>query len=99
MEFSPSNAIVKLCIQAMIMEEKGKPEEAARMFLQAWNDATNDFEKFLAAFFVSRHQNNIADRLKWLETSLQFALNVNDNTVKSAFHSIYSNMAKCYEEL
>ena len=81
------------------MEEKGNTGEASRIFLQAWNEATEDFEKFTAAYYVARHQTNVRDKLKWLETSLQFALKINDVTVKAAFPSLYSNIAKCYEEL
>ena len=99
MEFDPANNIIKLCVQGMAMEGKGKPDEASRIFHQAWNDATNDFEKFTAAYYVARHQKNVRDKLKWLETSLQFALKINDVTVKAAFPSLYSNIAKCYEDL
>jgi rifampin ADP-ribosylating transferase len=99
MEFSPNNNVVKLCVQGMDMEGKGKPEEASRLFLQAWNEATNDFEKFTAAHYVARHQNNVSDKLRWLETGLQFALNINNDTVKSAFPSLYLNIARCYENL
>ena len=99
MEFNPANPIVKLCLQGMGMEEKGKPEEAHKVFLQAWNEATNDFEKFLAAYYVARHQENSSDKLKWLETALQFALKVNNESVRGAFPSLYSNIAKCYEDL
>ncbi len=99
MEFSPNNNVVKLCIQGMDMEDKGKPEEASRIFLQAWDEAENDFEKFTAAYYVARHQNNIADKLKWLETALEFGLKINDDTVKSAFPALYLNIAKCYEDL
>jgi len=53
MEFNPNNHIIKLCIEGMAMEEKGQPAEAARLFLQAWNEATNDFEKFTAAYYVA----------------------------------------------
>ena len=83
----------------MDMEGKDKPEEASRLFLQAWKEATNDFEKFTAAYYMARHQKNVCDKLKWLETSLQFALEINDITVKGAFPSLYSNIAKCYEDL
>ena len=83
----------------MDLEEKNKLEEASRIFLQAWNKATNDFEKFTAAYYVARHQKNISDKLKWLETALQFALKINNNNVKAAFPSLYLNIAKCYEEL
>jgi len=81
------------------MEGKGKPEEASQLFIQAWNEATSDFEKFTAAHYVARHQKTISGKLKWLETGLQFALKINNNTVKSAFPSLYLNIAKCYENL
>lgn len=99
MEFNPNNIVVRLCIQGMDMEEKGNPEEASKLFLQAWNEATNDFERFTAAHYVARHQKDVAGRLKWYETALAYALKVNDEAVKGAFASLYSNIAKCYEEL
>jgi hypothetical protein len=98
MEFSPNNAIVKLCLQGMFLEESGKPEEAYTVFLQAWNEATNDFEKFLGAYYLARHQKTVSDQLKWLETTLQFALKINDDTITAALPSLYSGIAKCYEE-
>lgn len=99
MEFNPNNNVIKLCVEGMAMEEKGELEEGSRIFLQAWNEATNDLEKYLAAYYVARHQKNVADKLKWLETSLQFALTINNDSVKGAFPSLYLNIAKCYEEL
>jgi tetratricopeptide (TPR) repeat protein len=99
MEFNPNNYIIKLCLKGMAMEDSGKPEEASRLFLQAWNESTNDFEKFTAAYYVARHQKNIPDKLKWLETALQFALKINDDAIKGAFPSLYLNIAKCYEDL
>jgi len=98
-QFDPKNNIVQQCIQGMGMEDDGKPEEAARLFLSAWEESTNDFERFLTAFYVARHQSIILDRLKWLETSLQCALNINDDNVKSAYAALYLNIAKCYDEL
>jgi rifampin ADP-ribosylating transferase len=99
MEFNSSNPIVKLCLQGMGMEEKGKPEEAGKIFFQAFNEATDDFEKFITAHYVARHQKNVTDKLKWLEATLQYALKVNDAAVKSAFPSLYFHIAKCYEDL
>jgi rifampin ADP-ribosylating transferase len=99
MEFNPNNNVIKLCVQGMYMDENGEPEEARRIFLQAWNESTNDFEKFTAAYYVARQQEDVHDRLKWLETSLQFALKINDVTVAAAFPALYSNISKCYEEM
>ena len=99
MEFSPFNNVVKLCLQGINMEETGKPEEASKLFLQGWNEATNDFEKFLAAHFVARHQKTVSEKLNWLKSTLYFALKVNNNAVISAFPSLYLNIAKCYQDL
>ncbi len=99
MEFNPSNKVIQLCVQGMELEENGKPEEASSRFLQAWNESTNDFEKYIAAYFVARHQEDVPVKLKWLETSLQFALRVNNEAVISAFPGLYLKIAKCYEGL
>lgn len=99
MEFNPNNNVVKLCLQGMAMEEKGKPEEASKLFLQAWNESTNDFEKFIATHYVTRHQKSVPNKLKWFETTLQLALKINNDYIKGIFPSLYLNISKCYEEL
>lgn len=83
----------------MELEEKSRHEDAGRIFLQAWNEATNELEKFIAAYYVAQHQKNVSDKLRWLQTSLQLALKINDDSVKAAFASLYEGIAKCYEEL
>ncbi len=97
MNFDPNNHVVKLCIQGM--DSEGRPEEASKLFIQAWNEATNDFERFIASHYVARHQKSIADKLKWDETALNLALKINDDTVSGAYPSLYLNIAKCYEDL
>jgi len=99
MEFDPRNNVIRLCIQGMAAEEEGDPDEASRLFLQAWNESTNDFEKYISAYYVARHQENVRNKLNWLETSLQFALKVNSVAAKSAFPNLYANIANCHEEL
>src|SRR5689334_10667013 len=99
MKFDPSNNIVQLCLQGMDFEAKNNPEEAIKTFLQAWNEATNDFEKYLAAYYVTRHQKNASDKLQWAETTLQLALKVNSLAVNGAYPSLYINVAKCYEDI
>lgn len=99
MNFNPNNPIVRLCMQGMAKEGNAEPEEAKQLFLQAWSEATNDFERFLAAHFLARHQATVVDRLHWLETALQLALNVNDESVAAALPSLYSSIAKCHEDL
>ena len=83
MDFNPNNPIVQLCMQGM-----ARPDEAK-----------HDFERFLAAHFVAQHQENVTDKLQWLQTALQFALKVNDDSVAAAFPPLYSAIAECQEEL
>lgn len=99
MQFDPNNNVVKLCAQGMSFEGEGKKEEAYEMFLQAWNEATTDFEKFTAAHYVARHQRSIADKLYWDKTALDLALKIDDKEIKGSYPSLYLNIAKCYEDL
>ncbi|HTF16745.1 MAG TPA: hypothetical protein VK658_01665 [Chryseolinea sp.] len=99
MQFDPDNHVVKLCAQGMDSEGEGKADEASRLFLQAWNEATNDFDRAIAAHYVARHQNTVADKLTWDETALSFALKVDDDKMKGGLPSLYLNVAKCYEDL
>ena len=99
MKFNPNNVVIKLCMSGMNLEDNGNIEDATTMFHQAWNEATDDFERFIAAYHLARQQKGVTDKLKWMETSLQCALNINDDNVKSAYPTLYLNIAKCYEEL
>ena len=99
MLFDPNNPIVKLCAHGMELEGEAKPEEAAKVFQQAWDESTNNQEKFAAAHYIARHQNSVADKLKWDETALSLALEIEDEQIKGAYPSLYLNIAKCYEDL
>lgn len=99
MEFSPGNPIIKFCVQGMEMEQEGNSEKALNLFLRAWNESTNDFEKYVSAYFIARNQGNVQDKLNWLKTALDLGLSVNDITVRSALPTLYSEIAQCYEEL
>ncbi|MCH5719214.1 rRNA adenine methyltransferase [Niabella hibiscisoli] len=99
MQFDENNEIVRLCAEGMELEGQGKKEEASKLFKNAWDKAANDFEKFISAHYVARHQETIEDKLHWDKTSLTLALRINDHNVKGALPSLYLNIAKCYEDL
>jgi len=86
-------------MMGMGFEDSGDVDKASTMFHEAWNKAADDYEKFIAAYHLARQQKSIIDKLKWMETSIQYALNINDENVKSAYSTLYENIAKCYEEL
>ncbi len=99
MQFDPENNVNKLCARGMQAEGEGKPEDASKLFQQAWDEAANDREKFTAAHYVARHQKSVADKLKWDEAALNLALKIGDEDIKGAYPSLYLNIAKCYEDL
>ena len=98
-KFDPNNTVIKLCMSGMSYEDSGKIEDAITMFQKAWDEATDDYERFIAAYHLGRQQKSITDRLKWMEISLRCALNINDENVKSAYSTLYLNIAKCFEEM
>ena len=80
-------------------EGRGQMEAAKALFLQAWHESESDFEKFTAAHFVARHQENVSDKLKWDELALEMAKKIKDESIKSSYPSLYLNIGKCYEDL
>lgn len=98
-KFSPANAVVQLCMKGMAQEDSGSKEAAAEIFMQAWKEATDDFERFIAAYHFGRVQQNPAEKLEWTEKSLQCARAINDGNVKSAYSTLYRTIAECQREL
>lgn len=99
MLYDPNNPIVKLCSEGMNLEGAGKKEEAQKLFLQAWEESKDDLEKFTSAHYLARHQKSIADKLKWDKIALDFALKIDNESIKGAYPSLYLNIAKGYEDL
>jgi rifampin ADP-ribosylating transferase len=98
MEFSAQNHIVQLCLRGMVMESGKEIEEASLLFHQAWETAQDDFEKFLAAHYLARLENDLDKNLAWLETQLHLAIGINNELVQSAFSPLYLILSKGYEE-
>jgi hypothetical protein len=99
MTFEPDNRIVQLCAEGISLEGRGDVDAASALFLQAWTEATNDFEKFTAAHYVARHQKTIEEKLKWDQIALDFALKIPGGVMKTYYPSLYLNIAKGHEDL
>lgn len=83
----------------MNMEEQGDTEGAMAVFMKALDESTNEYEKFVVTYQIAKYEKNIQEQLKWLEKTLQYAIKSEDCGVRSTLSTIYSHIAKCYEDL
>lgn len=81
------------------MEGQGRQTEAAELFQKAWHLSGSDQEKFVAAHYVARHQNSVAEKLQWDETALEYAQKLDIESIKSYLPSLHLNVGKCHEDL
>jgi tetratricopeptide (TPR) repeat protein len=94
-----NNPIIKLCVEGMRAETEGRNTEALALFMQAWEQSTNDYDACVAAHYVARHQKTPKDILHWNQQSLVRAYAVSDESVQSFYPSLYLNMGKAHEDL
>jgi hypothetical protein len=99
MAYDTNNEVIKLCAEGMAMEGQGNNEEALRLFQQAWDRASDDFERSTAAHYVARHQKTTLDKLHWDTLALDLAKQVKDESIKATYPSLYLNIGKCFEDL
>jgi hypothetical protein len=89
--FDPDNPVVALCAAGMAVE--GTPEEAKKLFEQAWGKRSNDFDAAIAAHYLARHQPTAADKLRWDALAVEHAERVHDDRAREMFPSLYLNLA------
>jgi hypothetical protein len=95
----PDNPVVRLCSQGMEAEGKGETDRALKLFMEAWNAASDDYERCIAAHYVARHQISSTETLAWNQRSLEHADTVGDVRVAGFYPSLYLNMGKANEDL
>jgi hypothetical protein len=95
----PTNRVVQLCGEGMQAEARNKPEAARALFEQAWAEAQDDYDACVAAHYVARHQDTLADALDWNQRALRHAQAVSDERVAGFFASLHLNLGKSYEDL
>ncbi|MFC4586051.1 hypothetical protein [Sphaerisporangium corydalis] len=99
MELDLDNAVVRLCSEGMRAESEGKPEDARRLFDQAWAERGDDFDACVAAHYVARQQDSPEETLLWNAVSLHHANATGDGRVLEFYPSLYLNMGASHELL
>ena len=98
MGIDPNNPVVKLCVAGISAELAGRRDEAAKLYADAWNAKTNDFEACIAAHYVARLQATPEDALRWNSEALRLGEAATDEDMSSFFPSLYLNLGKGYED-
>lgn len=99
METDSNNPVVRLCAEGINSEMAGKADEATRLYQEAWEARTDDYEACIAAHYLARVQRTPNEVLNWNRESLRYADAVNDERVAGFYPSLYLNMGKAYEDL
>lgn len=99
MDFDMENPVIKLCAKGMALEGEARLKDALALFMEAWELASDDVEKFTAAHYVARRQTSVEEKLRWDQTALAHALAVDERAVQSVLPSLYLNIGKCYEDM
>jgi hypothetical protein len=95
----PQNPVVRCCVEGMEREQEGHHEEALRLFMLAWNQSEDAYERTIAAHYVARHQTTPERALHWNQESLINADAVGDDRVQGFYPSLYLNLGKSHEDL
>ncbi len=98
-EFDPRNEIVRLCLQGIALESENKVDESVQIFNRALGESKNDFDKYLASYYIARSKVCIEDKLAWYKKTLKLAQGIEDVAVSSALSRLYFEISNCYKEL
>ena len=92
-----SNPVVALCAQGMAVE--GTPDEARRLFEQAWAIRRDDLDAAIAAHFLARHQSTEDATLHWNALAVEHAEAVTDGRSAELLASLYLNLGDSHARL
>ncbi|MCO6451065.1 MAG: hypothetical protein J5I90_09800 [Caldilineales bacterium] len=94
-----ANPVIRLCILGTEAEFAGRLAEARRLYAQAWEARTDDFEACIAAHYMARFQDSPAETLRWNQTTMYHAQAVTDGRADDFFPSLYLNLGRSHELL
>lgn len=93
------NPVIQLCLAGTQAEFEGRIEDARVLYKQAWEQATDDYEKCVAAHYVARYQESPQEKWRWNQEALDRAEAVQDGRVQDFYPSLYLNMGHAHELL
>lgn len=86
-------------MQAIIQTEQGNLAQAEAILDRMYRQTDDDYEKFLLAYQFAKVTTDIFERVKWLSVSLESAQKIDDEDVKSAYVTLFRDLAEAYKAL
>jgi tetratricopeptide (TPR) repeat protein len=90
---------IKLCLLGSEAEFKRDLDQARRLFQSAWEVASTDFEKCIAAHYVGHVAELPAEALRWHQRALHHARQAPEAAVAPFWPSLYVNLGQAYEDM
>jgi len=95
----PTNPVVKLCAEGIAAESRHDHARALALYTQAWELRSDDYEASIAAHYLAREQETLADSLAWNQTALDHALAAPPEQIGAFLPSLYLNLGWSHEVL
>jgi len=94
-----SNPVIRLCVEGSRAEFDRRLDDARRLYQQAWDAHTDDYEACIAAHYLARFQDSAEESLRWNQIALESADKVKDERVKEFYPSLYLCLGRSHEVL
>lgn len=94
-----TNPIIRLCMEGSLAEFEHRLDDARRLYQQAWDAHTDDYEACIAAHYLARFQDSAEASLRWNQIALERADQVKDERVREFYPSLYLCLGRSHEVL
>ena len=94
-----SNPIIRLCMEGSRAEFEHRLDDARRLYQQAWDAHTDDYEACIAAHYVARVQDLPEKKLSWNLRALELAYAVKEEWVRDFYPSLFMSIGHSYKQL
>ncbi|MBI5935848.1 MAG: hypothetical protein HY867_19255 [Chloroflexi bacterium] len=94
-----TNPIIQLCLEGSRAEFERRLDDARRLYQQAWDAHSDDYEACIAAHYLARFQDSAEATLRWNQVALERADQVKGERVKEFYPSLYLCLGRSHEVL
>ena len=92
-----NNPVIRLCAAGSQAEFEGRKDDARRLYREAWDARTDDYDACVAAHYLARFQDTPEETLYWNQEALARAKSVDDERVQGFYPSLYVSLGHSYE--